>query len=88
MISYCLEFGTDDSESVTVHRLDCECLDHGSLLGLGLLTNLGNYDTSLHALKSARLRHPEASRCPGCCLPDLVPPRREQDVRMQPVSEI
>jgi hypothetical protein len=72
MTRYCLESGTEGSGSVIIHKLDCASYDLGTLLGMGRIANLGEFESSLHALNSAKLSHPAAIRCLECCRADLV----------------
>ena len=72
MTRYCLESGTEESENVIIHKLECGYYDLGSLLGAGRLANLGDFDSSIQALNSVKVSHPDAIRCLDCCHSDLV----------------
>jgi hypothetical protein len=79
MPRYCLDTHTDNVS--VIHDVGCPDYDLGTLLGLGCVSDLGEFPTLAVALEAIRHSHPMAVRCQACCqaqvtyLPQLWQPQ-------------
>jgi hypothetical protein len=72
MARYCLEIACEEGAAAIVHQCSCRTYNHASLLGLGRLANLGDFDNFRQALNFVHLVRPDATRCKDCCVSDYV----------------
>jgi hypothetical protein len=74
MAKYCLEIGNEDHDVAIIHRAMCHTYDHGSLLGLGRLVNLGDFDSPEQVLHYLQVTRPGAVECVDCCHAEMLLP--------------
>lgn len=65
MIRYCLEIRLDGA--AVIHNVNCANYDLGTLLGLGCVSDLGQFASLAETLDATKASHPHAIRCPECC---------------------
>jgi len=66
MAGYCME-RTKHQDGTIVHKQCCGSYDLASLLAEGMIYNIGEYDSPLHALNAVKEKSQDTVLCPSCC---------------------